>query len=154
MNETVSLLIKGLVVMISSFVGTFGFAILLQAPRRAWFPASAIGAVAYALSFVLIQLGISQMLAIFLSALLGSVAAQYCARKMRMIATIFITLSIVAQVPGLGLYRCMELLARQQNSAAAAAGVEAMASILMIALGLGVGAFLFRILFTPRPHRA
>ena len=78
--------------------------------------------------------------------LAGSMLAQGCARKMRMIATIFITLSIVAMVPGLGLYRCMALLAQGENAAGVRTGVEAMTTILMIALGLGVGSFLFRFL--------
>lgn len=35
----------------------------------------------------------------FLAALFGSLLAQFCARKMRMIATIFLLMSVVALVP-------------------------------------------------------
>lgn len=141
----------GAVICASAFVGTLGFAILLQAPRRAWFPASAIGAAAYTLFWVLEQLGMSLTMATFIGALLGSTLAQICARRMRMIATIFITLSIVAQVPGLDLYRCMAYLAQGQTAAGVDAGVSAMSVILMIALGLGVGGFLCRLLWQRRP---
>ena len=129
---------------LAAFLGTMGFALLLHAPKRAWLPVSAIGATAYTLYWVLNQAGISMPASIFIGALAGSMMAQGCARRMRMIATIFITLSIVAMVPGLGLYRCMALLAQGQNAAGVRNGVEAMTTIVMIALGIGVGNFLFR----------
>lgn len=134
--------------LVSSFLGTLGFAMILHAPKKAWLPASLIGGVAYTLYWVLMKLGVSEPGAIFCGALLGSLLAQWCARRMRMIATIFVTLSIVALVPGLGLYRCMELLGQHQNSAGLQVGVAAMLSIGMIALGIGVGSFLFRLVAT------
>ena len=42
-----TLITQGAIIFLSSFVGTLGFALLLQAPRRSWLPASAIGAIAY-----------------------------------------------------------------------------------------------------------
>ena len=134
----------GIRMFAAAFLGTLGFALLLHAPKRAWLPASVIGAAAYTLFWVLNQAGLSMPASIFIGALAGSMLAQGCARKMRMIATIFITLSIVAMVPGLGLYRCMALLAQGQNAAGVRNGVEAMTTIVMIALGIGVGNFLFR----------
>ena len=142
-----TMLIGAVRIFLSAFVGTLGFALLLHAPRKAWVPASLIGATAYALYWVLdMAAGLSMPLSIFLGALTGSIMAQACARRMRMIATIFITLSIVAMVPGLGLYRCMALLAQGNNAAGLRNGVEAMTTIMMIALGLGVGSFLFRVM--------
>ncbi len=132
---------------LSSFVGTWGFALLLNAPKRAWLPAAAIDAVGYVLYWLLLRLGAGEPSAIFVAAMTASVLAQFCARKMRMIATIFVSLSIVSLVPGLGLYRCMELIGQGQNAAGLQAGALAMISILMIALGLAVGSFLFRVLF-------
>ena len=77
---------------------------------------------------------------------------------MRMIATIFVTLSIVSLVPGLGLYRCMELIGQGQNALGLQTGAAAMISFIMIALGLAVGSFLFRaivahIRIQPHHHR-
>ena len=141
---TATLLSGAARMFLSAFLGTLGFALLLHAPRKSWLPASVIGAVAYTLYWVLEQIGLSMPLSIFIGALTGSLLAQGCARKMRMIATIFVTLSIVALVPGLGLYRCMALLAQGENAAGVRTGVQAMITILMIALGLGVGSFLFR----------
>ena len=140
---------QGLWYFLTSFVGTLGFAILLHAPKRAWLPASLIGAMTYTLYWSLKQLSLDEAASMFLAALFGSLLAQFCARKMRMIATIFLLLSVVALVPGLGLYRCMALLTQGESDAGLQVGAAAMASIVMIALGLGVGSFLFRS-FAPR----
>lgn len=143
-----NLFLEGVKMFLSSFVGTLGFAFLLQAPRKSWIPASIIGGTAYTFYWVLAQCGTGENFAIFVSSLLGSLLAQGCARRMRMIATIFVTLAIIAQVPGLGLYRCMALLGQQQHAMAAQVGVSAMMSILMMALGLAVGSFTFRLIMT------
>lgn len=142
-------MINWIVTLISSFLGTLGFALLLHAPKKAWLPASAIGGVSYTLYMILLGYGCPQAAAMFMGALAGSVLAQCCARKMRMIATIFITLSIVSLVPGLGLYRCMEYLGAGRNAAGLQAGVSAMIDIMMIALGLAVGSFVFRMFARP-----
>ncbi len=144
-NDVLSLLGTGLAVLLGSFVGTLGFAVILNAPKKAWLPASAIGALAEGVYWGLLQCAVYEPLAMFIGALLGSVLAQYCARRMRMIATVFIVLAIIPLVPGLGLYRCMSFLAQQMYSEGAAAGVGAMADIVMIALGVAMGSYLFRL---------
>ena len=58
--------------------------------------------------------------AIFIGSVAASVLAQYAARRLKMIATVFGTLAIIAFVPGLGLYRCMSLLAQGNTSPGAA----------------------------------
>ncbi|MCR4884518.1 MAG: threonine/serine exporter family protein [Clostridiales bacterium] len=136
-----------LVAFLSSFAGTLGFAVLLRAPKRTWIPASIVGALAFSLYWTLSALGLSEVTSIFCGSLVGSLMGQLLARRMKTIATIFNTLAIVAFVPGLGLYRCMELFAKGDTAGGAYAGIQAMISIVMIALGLGVGTFLFRTLF-------
>ena len=141
--------------LVGGFFGTIGFALLLHAPKKAWLPASAIGGVSFALYWFLLRIGWGEAAAIFTAALGGSLWAQWCARRMRMIATIFITLSIVSLVPGLGLYHCMEYLGAGRSAAGLQAGVNAMIDVLMIALGVGVGSSLFRVLAgRPRPRKA
>ena len=141
-----NLFLQGLVKLASSCIGTFGFAIFMHAPRKAWLPASIIGGSAYFAYWLLLQFGTYEPLAIFIGALLGSVLGQYCARRMHMIASIFVLLSMIPLVPGLGLYRCMHFLAQEMYSAGADAGVRAMVDVVMIALGLAVGNFLFRMI--------
>ena len=148
-------LIPGLIrVFVGSFIGTLGFGILLHAPQRAWMPSSLLGGAGFALYWLLMQLGMGEPGAIFLASLMASLIAQFCARKMRMIATVFITLSILALVPGLGLYQCMERIGQGQNAAGLQIGATAMIAIMMIALGLAVGTFLFRALAAIAPHHS
>ena len=145
----IDMIVEVLIKLVSSFVGTLGFAIFMHAPKRAWFPASAIGGVAYALYWALLQSGVYAPMAMFIGALLGSVLGQYCARRMHMIATIFVLLAMIPLVPGLGLYRCMHFLAQEMYGAGADAGVRAMVDIVMIALGIAVGSFVFRLFVRP-----
>lgn len=140
----------GFIIFLSSAVGTYGFAIFMHAPKRAWLPASLIGGVSYALYWALLQVNAYEPLSIFLAALLGSVLGQVCARKMRMIASIFILLAMIPLVPGLGLYRCMAFLAQGLYTEGVKAGVSAMVDIVMIAFGLGIGSYGIR-LFRRRP---
>ena len=72
---------------------------------------------------------------------------------MQMIASIFVLLSMIPLVPGLGLYRCMSFLAQEMYSAGADAGVRAMVDVVMIALGLAVGSFLFRMVVRAKPAK-
>ena len=146
------IVLGGLIKLISSFVGTFGFAIFMHAPKRAWIPASAIGGVAYTVYWVLLQFDLYEPSVIFIAALVGSILGQYCARRMRMIATIFVLLAMIPLVPGLGLYRCMHYLAQEMYGAGADAGVRAMMDIVMIALGLATGNFVFRM-FVHSPRK-
>lgn len=145
----IDMTVEFLVKLLSSFVGTLGFAIFMHAPKRAWLPASAIGGIAYALYWVLMEFSVYEPTSIFIAALLGSLLGQFLARRMQMIATIFVLLAMIPLVPGLGLYRCMHFLAQEMYSAGADAGVRAMVDIVMIALGIAVGSFIFRLFVRP-----
>ena len=124
-------MIQGLIIaLVGSFFGSLGFGILLQAPRRSLFVASLIGSV---------QLGAAELLAMFVGAALGALLAQYAARRMRMIATVFITIAIIPLVPGRPLCRCMTYIGQGESALGAQVGLDAMKDVLMIALGIGVG---------------
>ena len=147
-----SQLLQLFVIYLSSFVGTLGFSVILHAPKKSWLSAASLGGLSYAMYWLLMQLGVGDPLANFAAALTVSLLAQFCARRMQMIATIFVALSIIPLVPGLGLYRCMSLLGQGKNAAGLQAGVAAMIAIMMIALGLAMGAFIFRALVALAPH--
>lgn len=145
MVETLKTIGYGFIIFLGSAVGTYGFAIFMHAPKRAWLPASLIGGVSYALYWALMQMSVNEPLAIFMGALLGSILGQLCARRMHMIASIFILLAMIPLVPGLGLYRCMAYLAQGLYTDGVKAGVTAMVDIVMIAFGLGIGSYGIRL---------
>ena len=145
MSETLTLIGQGVIIFLSSAVGTFGFAIFMHAPKRAWLPASIIGGAGYLVYWALLQCAVYEPLSIFIGALTGALLGQFCARRMRMIATIFLLLGMIPLVPGLGLYRCMSFLAQGLYTEGVKAGVSAMVDIVMIAFGLGIGSYGIRL---------
>ena len=133
-------MIKGLLIALAaSFIGSLGFAVLLQAPKKSLVAGAAIGAVSYALYWLLLYFGVSELLAMFAGAAVGSLLEKYAARRMRMIATVFITIAIIPLVPGLPLCRCMTYIGQGESALGAQVGLDAMKDVLMIALGIGVG---------------
>ena len=134
-------------------VGSLGFAWLVHVPRRAWLPGSCIAGLAYLLYWLLARYQVPEPVAVFCGALFGSLLGQLCARRMRLISTIFVTLAIVPIVPGLGLYRMMASLGQGRTAAGAEQGVQAMITIAMIAIGVGVGSYVDRLIWHRPPSR-
>ena len=129
-----------------AFFGAVGFAMLTRVPRRSLLPSGAIAALVYLVYCLMTMAGISEYMAVFCGCLLGSVLGHICARRMRIINTVYLMSAIVPVVPGLGLYRMMASLGQGQMHQGASQGVQAMIIIAMIALGLIMGSFLDRIL--------
>ncbi len=130
--------------LIGSFFGTLGFALLVQVPRRAWIPSGLVAVLAYMVYWGLMKAGIPESISIFFGALFGALAGKLCARRMKMIGTVFMMSAVVPVVPGLGLYRMMSYLGQGETQQGANLGVQVMITIAMIALGLGVGSFVER----------
>lgn len=131
----------------ASFLGSLGFAVILQAPRKSLLASASIGSLAYLCYWGLVQWGRSEALAMFCAALIGSLLAQLAARRQHRVATIYVSIAIIPLVPGLGLYRAMQYLAQGASAQGAHVGVQAMSSILMLALGVTVGSFLCKTRF-------
>lgn len=126
-------------IALSCFVAGVGFGALLYAPRKAIFWGGLIGVAGYMSYWGLIRLGAAESVSMFVGALLAAACAQLAARRLRMIATVFVTIAILPLVPGLGLYRAMSALAMGQISGGLEIAAQTMALILMIALGIGLG---------------
>ncbi len=130
---------QALLYLVGAFFGTVGFAILTRVPRRTLLPAGLIAVLVYLVYWLLPMTGLSEYTAVFFSTLLGSVLGHLCARKMRVINTVFLMSAIVPVVPGLGLYRTMASLGQGSMAQGAREGVHAMIIIAMTALGLMLG---------------
>lgn len=137
-----------------SFLGTLGFCLLFHFPKRAILPAALLGAFTYLLCFILTKLGLSSTLSNLLAAATGSIFAHMASRKMKIIATAFIIASMIPLVPGLGLYECMAMLATGDTDTALQLGISTMKIVLMLALGMGVGSFVFTASPKRMKHKA
>ena len=129
---------------IGAFVGTVGFAMLVHVPKRSWLPSGVIAALSYLVYWLLIRAGLPDPMSIFIGSLFGSLTGQLCARKMKMIGTVFLMSAIVPVVPGLGLYRMMAYLGQGHTAAGVDLGIQAMITITMITLGMSMGSFIDR----------
>ena len=129
-----------------SFIGTVGFAMLVHVPKRAWLASGTIAAFSYLVYWGCLRLGLSDPTSIFLGAFFGSLAGQLCARRMKIIGTVFLMSAVVPVVPGLGLYRMMAFLGQNRIADGANMGIHAMITVAMIALGLGAGSLIDRII--------
>ena len=133
-----------------AFFGTVGFAMLVHTPKRAWFVSGLIASLSYLIYWLMSFLNLPEPMAIFIGSLFGSLTGLLCARRMKIIGTVFLMSAVVPVVPGLGLYRMMAALGRGQLSVGARTGVQAMITVAMIALGLGAGASIDRVLWSRR----
>ncbi len=128
----------------ASLLGTFGFGLLAGAPRKAWIPAGALGALTFMMYWGMTETGMPEPASLFIASLLGSMLALTCARRLHMIGTIFLMMSIISFVPGLGLYRSMQFLGAGASAEGADQAVLAMRTIAMIVLGQIAGNLIFR----------
>ena len=138
---------------VSSLFGAMGFGILVHAPVKSWIPGSLTAMAAFLVYWAALQLGMPDPAAIFCGSMFGALAALYCSKRLKMIGTTFLMMSIVSFVPGLGLYRCMEYLGAGQTRLGAEQGVAAMITIAMIVLGQSTGSFLYRSVTSLRKGR-
>ena len=127
---------------LSSFGAGAGFGALLFSPKKAITLGAFIGAAGYLAYWLLMQMAVGETAAMFVGALLAAILTQAAARRQKMITTIYITIAILPMVPGLGLYRAMSALAQGDLSLGGGIAMHTMALIVMIALGIGLGAML------------
>ncbi len=143
MSDTLSEVLRA---FFGAFIGAVGFAMLVHVPKRSWLPSGIIAGLSYLVYWLLTQAGLPDPMGIFIGSLFGSLTGQICARKLKMIGTIFLMSAIVPVVPGLGLYRMMAFLGEGQTTAGVNLGIQAMITIAMIALGTSMGSFIDRII--------
>ncbi len=138
--STLPIAAQAIILSLASLVADSGFGAFLYAPRKAIAWGSALGMAGYMTYWLVMLGGAPETAAMFVGALVAAVGAQLAARRLRMIATVFITIAILPMVPGLGLYRAMRALAEGQLASGGSIAAHTMALIVMIALGIAFGA--------------
>ena len=92
--------------LIYSFIATYFFALIMNAPKKSLIFSSLIASLGYFIYSLCINFN-QQIMGFFLGTLIIALLGEICARKIKMPATIFIFPALVPIVPGLGLYQMM-----------------------------------------------
>ena len=121
------------------------FALLFHAPRRSILPASLVAMVGYGVYLLGEALTGSVVAGNFLGAMAIAALGEGLARKMRMPATIFVSIGVLPLVPGLGLYQTMLNLVQNKLGAGARAGLETLMVAGAIAMGIALVSPFFSI---------
>ena len=135
-------LVQALLLLPASFLAGAGFGMLQSAPKKAVVWGGVLGMLGYMVYWAGMQLGWAEAPAMFVGMLLAALCAQASADRLKMIATVFTTISLMPMVPGLGLYRAMSALAQGDLSLGGGIGAHTMLLILMIAMGIGLASSL------------
>ena len=145
---------KLIIYAISAFGGTFGFSILINAPKRMVLPAAVTSFFGYGLSTVLLLMAdFSEMTAYFFASVFMAVLCEIEARVMRMPSTIFLLSALVPLVPGYTIYRAMLFLVENNGARAAATALSALQGVAAIAVGAVTASVCFRALSSRRMRR-
>jgi len=136
--STLPVILQAALLLPASFLAGAGFGMLQSAPKKAVLWGGVLGMIGYMAYWLFMQLGVTEAPAMFLGMLLAALGAQAFARKLKMISTVFVTISMMPMVPGLGLYRAMSALAQGDLAQGGSVGAHTMLLILMIAMGIGL----------------
>jgi uncharacterized membrane protein YjjB (DUF3815 family) len=121
-----------------SFIGTLGFALLYQVPRRALLICAAIGMGGYGLRSLLIQLGLDLVFATFFGALLVGLVGTIPARRLQLPLVLFAITEIVCMVPGIPAFKVLVYFRQNDILGGLQSAIEA--GFVVVALVSGIGA--------------
>lgn len=121
--------------LIYSFMATFFFALIMNAPKKSLVFSSAIASLGYFIYSVCVNNN-QKLIGFFLGTLVISLLGELCARKIKMPATIFIFPGIIPIVPGLGLYQMMLEFVQNNINNALLVGVETLSHIGAMAIAI------------------
>lgn len=119
-----------------SFIGTMGFAIFFNAPKKTLFLSGFSGGFGWIVYMFLDQNGNGAVFSNFIAAIAVSILGEVFARASKNPVTTFIIPSIIPLVPGYGLYLTMLLLVQKDYAKGVAKGVETFFIAGAIAVGV------------------
>lgn len=133
---------------IFSFGAVYFFTFIFNAPKRTRLIAGLIGAVSYALFIVLKALDSPLLACYFISTLLIAFLSEFSAKILKAPSTVFISIAILALVPGIGLYRTMNLLTFGNYGSGTEVGIQTLLAIGSIAMALAVSLLILKLYYS------
>jgi uncharacterized membrane protein YjjB (DUF3815 family) len=120
-----------------SFVGTLGFALLYNAPRKALLSCAAIGMGGYVLHSILQQWGMSSASATFYGSLLVGLLGAFPARRLQLPLVLFTITGIICMIPGIPAYKVLVYFNAGDILGGLRSAIEAGFGVGAIVIGIG-----------------
>lgn len=130
--------------MFLSAFSTMGFAILFRSPKKAIFYAGFVGAIAWGVFSMSLNISQNIVASSFLAALTVGILGEFFARYSKKPATLYVTPGIVPLVPGAGMYYTMIALIENDYAAAITKGSETFFIAAAISMGIIVSSVFSR----------
>ena len=127
--------------LIFSFIATWFFALVMNAPKKSLVYSSLIASIGYFVYSAFTNNN-RQILGFFFGTLIISLLGEFCARKIKMPATIFIFPAVIPIVPGLGLYQMMLDFVQNDIYEAILTGVKTLINIGAMAIAIALVSFI------------
>lgn len=124
--------------LVGSAVASGFFALLFHAPKRSIVPASLVAMAGYGVYLAGEALTGSLVAGNLFGAMVIAALGEWLARRMRMPATIFVSIGVLPLVPGLGLYNTMLNLVQNELETGARSGLETLMVAGAIAMGIAL----------------
>ena len=132
---------------IFGILGAFGFALIINVPKKSVIVSSVLGGFAYMLYDLIYYFSEQMYLAVFAASVFIAIYSELLARRFKMPAIIFILPGIVALVPGVGLYKTILRLIDNDFFGFLKQGAETVFIACAIASAIAVVNILIRAIF-------
>lgn len=127
---------------------TLCFSFLINVPKKAMIIAPVTAGLSYILYELIMRLGASEPAAIFAGTLAIAVSGEICARVLKMPSTMFTLPGVIPFVPGLGIYKTMLALIRNDFESFQKTGTNTLMVTLAMAMAIAFINVIARHIFT------
>lgn len=121
--------------IIGSFFAGLGFGVVFNIHDKQLYAAAIGGTMGYTTYAVLTNLGVDNIMALFLSSMIFSTYSEICARKLKTPVIVFLIIALIILVPGKGMYYTMLEIIQGNTNQAILTGIDTLASAGALALG-------------------
>lgn len=121
---------------LAAIIGSLGFGIIFNIKNKNLIFASLGGGVSWLSYLIFLNLGFSNLLAMFLSSIIFSIYSEVFARVLKTPVTTLVICCLIPLVPGAGMYNTMYAIVTGKTSEALSLGLATIASAGNLALGI------------------
>ncbi len=125
-----------------SFIGTFGFALLYQVPRKVLLMCAVVGMGGYVLRSFLFQMGLDWEVATFFGALFVGLVGTWPARHFQLPLVLFAITGIICMVPGIAAYKVLVYFNQGDILGGLKSAIEAGFDVVALVCGIGAARIL------------